>query len=198
MIAEMKKLMLFMPDSAFNFDAELTDLGNLGVMHVTPFQVAKDDSIERVDARIKQLEKAIVVLDKLDEETASDSGFVEITDFSKLERGEILLMEKVLDAEHTRETLENTKVNLVHDLEWFKHWGNISLKDIQKLNEKGILMKLYLLDNREMKRLSDREDIQVVGKLDELNQVVLLAKDANEKLDFPEIAFPQLDAEICR
>ena len=195
MIAEMKKLMLFMPDTAVDVDAELTVLGQLGVMHITPLQAAKHDSIERVDARIKQLEKAISVLNRYDNEKYFSSEKIEITDYSKLERGEIFLMEKVLDAENHRNELENIKLNLSCDLEWFKNWGNISLKDIKELNEKGVYIKLYLLDDRDLKRIADREDIQVLGKQGELNQVVFFTKDSNESLDFQEIAFPQSEAD---
>lgn len=198
MIAEMKKLMLFMPDSAVDVDAELTALGQLGVMHITPLQAARHDSIERVDARIKQLEKAIAVLNRYDGEQYPGSEMVEITDYSKLERGEVFLMEKVLDAENHRKELENIKLNLTNDLEWFENWGSITLKDIKELNEKGVWIKLYLLDARELKRISDRTDIQVVGKQDELNQVVLLTKDANKSLDFRELTFPQSEADLLR
>jgi V/A-type H+-transporting ATPase subunit I len=198
MIAKMKKLMLFMPDTAVNIDAELTVLGQLGVMHITPLQAAKHESIERVDARIKQLEKAISVLNRYDNKQYFSSEKSEIIDYSKLERGEVFLMEKVLDAENHRIELENTKLNLMHDLEWFKNWGSISLQDIKELREKGVCIKLYLLDDRNLKRIADREDIQIVGKLGELNQVVLLSNDADEKLDLQEIASPQSEADRSR
>jgi V/A-type H+-transporting ATPase subunit I len=198
MIAKMKKLMLFMPDSAVNIDAELTVLGQLGVMHITPLQAAKHDSIERVDARIKQLEKAIAVLSRYNNEQNSNFEKSEITDYSKLERGEVFLMEKVLDAENHRIELENTKLNLMHDLKWFANWGSIKPKDIKELNDKGIYIKLYLLNDKELKRIADRENIQVVGKLDELNQVVLITYVADEKLDFEEILFPPTELENSR
>lgn len=187
-----------MPDSALDIDAELTVLGKLGVMHITPLQAAKHDSIERVDARIKQLEKAISVLSRYDNEQISDSEKIKISDYSKLERGEVFLMEKVLDAENHRIELANIKLNLTRDLEWFKNWGNINLKDIKELREKGVYIKLYLLENRELKQISDRNDIQVIGKQNELNQVVFLTKDANESLDFQEFAFPQSEADHSR
>lgn len=193
MIAEMKKLMLFMPDTALDIDAELTVLGQLGVMHVMPLQAVKDDSIERVDARIKQLDKAISILNRYDDESIIDSD--EVTDYSKLERGEIFLMEKVLDAENRRKQLENIKLNLTNDLAWFKNWGSISLKDVKALNKKGTWIKLYLLEDKELKRVSNREDIQVLGKFDELNQVVLISSDADERLDFQEVFFPQEEAD---
>jgi len=43
----------------------------------------------------------------------------EITDYSTLERGAVFLMEKVLDAEHHRQELENMKLNLTSDIAWF-------------------------------------------------------------------------------
>ncbi|QIA09096.1 V-type ATP synthase subunit I [Draconibacterium halophilum] len=188
----MKKLMLFMPDSADDIDAELTALGQLGVIHISPLQPAKDESIERVEARIKQLHKAIAVLNRYDEEQKSVAEDDEITDYSKLERGAVFLMEKVLDAENHRQELENIKRNLAIDIEWAENWGNITLKDINELNEKGIWIKLYLLEDKELKKVSDRNDIQVVGKLNDLNQVILLTKDADEKLlELEELPFPQ-------
>ena len=198
MIAEMKKLMLFMPDSAVDIDAELTVLGQLGVIHIAPLQAAKDESIERVYARIKQLEKAISVLSRYDREQNSGSETVEITDYSKLERGEVFLMEKVLDTENHRKELEKIKLDLISDLAWFENWGSISLKDIKQLEEKGVWIKPYLVESRELKRVSNREDIQVVGKLNELNQVILLTKDANESLDFKEQDFPQYEINRSR
>ncbi len=199
MIAEMKKLMLFMPDSAVDIDAELTALGELGVIHIAPLQAAKDESIERVDARIKQLRQAISVLDGYDDVKHNGAKNDEITDYSTLERGAVFLMEKVLDAEHHRQELENMKLNLTSDIAWFQNWGNITLKDIKDLNQKGIWIKTYLLDDKELKKISDREDIQIVGKLNDLNQVILLTRDADERLlDLEELPFPHNELENAK
>jgi len=199
MIAEMKKLMLFMPDSAVDIDAELTALGELGVIHIAPLQAAKDESIERVDARIKQLRQAISVLDGYDDAKHNGAKNDEITDYSTLERGAVFLMEKVLDAEHHRQELENIKLNLTSDIAWFQNWGNITLKDIKDLNHKGIWIKTYLFDDKELKKISDREDIQIVGKLNDLNQVILLTRDADERLlDLEELPFPQNELENAK
>ena len=199
MIAEMKKLMLFMPDSAVDIDAELTALGELGVIHIAPLQAAKDESIERVDARIKQLRQAISVLDGYDDAKHNGAKNDEITDYSTLERGAVFLMEKVLDAEHHRQELENIKLNLTSDIAWFQNWGNITLKDIKDLNQKGIWIKTYLLDDKELKKISNREDIQVIGKLNDLNQVILLTRDADERLlDLEELPFPHNELENAK
>ncbi|HYQ57566.1 MAG TPA: hypothetical protein VEP89_09495 [Draconibacterium sp.] len=187
----MKKLILLMPDTADEVDAELTVLGQLGVMHVAPFQPAKDESIERVDARIKQLEKAIAVLNRYDDNEQVESDLIDITDYEKLERGEILLMEKVLDAENSRNELKDVKYRLKNDLQWYSTWGNIIPSDIAELKEKGIWLRLYLGEDKELKRIADRNDIQVLGKFNEFNRVVLIADNPDEKLNLQEVTIPQ-------
>ena len=199
MIAEMKKLLLFMPDSANDIDAELTALGELGVLHITPLQPAKHESIERVAARIKQLKKAIKVLNQFDDEQYSSPIDDEIPDYSKIERGAVFLMEKVLDAESHQQELEDVKLKSTNDIKWFENWGNITLKDVNDLNAKGIWIKTYLLGDKELKQVADRNDIQVIGKLSELNQVILLTKDADERLlDMEELPFPQQELENAK
>ena len=199
MIAEMKKLLLFMPDSANDIDAELTALGELGVLHITPLQPAKHESIERVAARIKQLKKAIKVLNQFDDEQYSSPIDDEIPDYSKIERGAVFLMEKVLDAESHQQELEDVKLKSTNDIKWFENWGNITLKDVNDLNAKGIWIKTYLLGDKELKQVADQNDIQVIGKLSELNQVILLTKDADERLlDMEELPFPQQELENAK
>ncbi|MFV0590877.1 MAG: V-type ATP synthase subunit I [Draconibacterium sp.] len=192
----MKKLMLFMPDSAADIDTELTALGQLGVIHITPLQAPKDESIERVDARIKQMQRAIEVLGKYDGEQYSGNNDSDIPDYSKLERGAVFLTGKVLETEDHRQKLENTEVDLTNDIKWFEDWGNIALKDIKKLNNKGVWIKTYLLADKDLKRIANREDIRLTGKINDLNQVVLLTDNADEKLsDFEELPFPQYEYE---
>ncbi|TKG92854.1 hypothetical protein EYV94_17940 [Puteibacter caeruleilacunae] len=193
MITKMKKLLLFMSDSAADIDADLTLLGQLGVMHVKPFQPAKDASIERVDARIKQLEKAIAILERYDQQTGADSSLE--VDYATIERGEIEMMEKVLDAENTRIKLEQKLEEAKSADQWYKGWGSVSSTDIEVLREKGVFVRLYLIADRDLKNISDRKDIQLMGKLDDANQVLLLSEDADEMLAFEEVNLPRFASD---
>ena len=65
MITKMKKVMLFTPDISQDVDEDLTRLGQLGVVHIAPFQPAQDESIDRVDARIKQMQTAMDALESV-------------------------------------------------------------------------------------------------------------------------------------
>jgi V/A-type H+-transporting ATPase subunit I len=191
MITKMEKLVLFMPNSEADIDANLTLLGQLGVMHVMPFQPAKDASIERVDARIKQLEKAIGILDNC---SKNDNSKIEVPadlNFRDRERGEIALLEKVLEAEAQEMALEKLEEEQAKELRWYKEWGNVSLSEIEDLNRIGVSIRLYLLDDRDFKKIQDCENASLVGKIDQLHQIVFVSQDGNEKLDFKEVDLPK-------
>lgn len=188
MITKMKKITLFLSER--EVDSDLTILGKLGVMHIKPFKPAEDESIERVNSRIRQMEKAIAILERYKDEPLTGLENNDKFNFSDKPRGEVSLMEEVLKTEEKRlEKIELTK-KIESNKQWFKDWGNVSMKDIKKLNQKGLFVKLYLFNDDQLKKLSNRDDIVLVGKLGNLNQVVLITENENEKLDSEQIEFP--------
>ena len=118
MITKMKKVMLFTPDISQDVDKDLTRLGQLGVVHIAPFQPAQDESIDRVDARIKQMQTAMDALQSVGEESTSvvDEDHV---DFSSMERGEIVLMEEILNADNRRKQQEKLLKAQEDSLLWY-------------------------------------------------------------------------------
>lgn len=187
MIAKMKKLVIFLPNTEDDIDANLTVLGQLEVMHMMPFQPPEDVSIERVDARIKQLEEAIAILNRFN----SKPKLKDLFGFKNQPRGEIALMEKVLETENTCLKFEKLKDEQSKELQWYRDWGNISILDIADLNRISVFFKLYLLDERELKSIPSTQKISITGKLDNLHQVVYVCEDANDGLDFTEVEMPK-------
>lgn len=189
MITKMKKVTLFI--SEIEADADLTVLGQLGVMHIKPYKPPEDKSIDRVHARIVNMEKAISILERYSDIPRNEYDHVTNLIFSNKIRGEIALMREVLETEEKR--LQQTE--LLNELNQYKHWyadwGHISKKDIKALAEKGVFLKLYLLQDTELEKLADRKDILVVGKLEKMNQVVLMADNSQGKLEYEEIAIPK-------
>lgn len=194
MITKMKKVVLFVSEPDTEVDADLTLLGQLGVMHITPYQPAKDASIDRVDARIKQIEKAINILDRFDEEDEAKSSTEDI-DYSTIDRGEIHLLEKVLELESDNEKLAKAKRHQERQVRWYNNWGDVSIKDVELLKKENIWLKLFLLTDKDLRGLSDRDDIHVLGKVDNLNKVLLIAEDEDSTLDFDELPYPKSTLE---
>ena len=193
MIIKMKKVLLFTTNSTAEVDTDLTRLGQLGIVHISPFQPAQDESIDRVDARIKQMEKAISVLDSVAEMAHIEAASDELEDYENIDRGEIALMEKILDTEYKRVRHRNHLIELENALNWYNQWGNISIKEIEDLKASGFFIKLYLLDKKELKSLADQDNIYHLGKAGELNQVMLLAEKEEDSLNFEEVKIPQFE-----
>ena len=99
-------------------------------------------------------------------------------------------MEQVLHTEEVRIQKTELANKLQNIKQWYVDWGSVSISEIKKLKEQGIYLKLYLLTDDALLKLASRNDIVVVGKLDNKNQVVLITENSNEKLDFDEIEIP--------
>ncbi|MBS2210185.1 hypothetical protein KEM09_02165 [Carboxylicivirga mesophila] len=184
----MKKLLLFMAHPTNDMDDDLTVLGKLGLMHISPFQPAKDESIERLNKRIEQLEKGIAILDEYEGVEPSDS--VGIIDYAKEERGEVALLEKVLETDRHNRELQKQIAELSQVQQWYSSWGNISLDDIQSINSKGIYLKLYEVPEKDAKSIQAKANVQVIGQFKGLCQVVLISEDKEATLNYHQIDFP--------
>ena len=171
-----------------DMDEDLMVLGNLGLMHISPFQPAKDESIERVQKRIEQLEKAIAILDNCEGIEASSS--IEVNDFAIGERGEVALLEKVLETNDVNIDLQKQIAELSKAQQWYSCWGNISLDDVQTITDKGIYLKLYEVLEKDLKSLRAQANVIVVGQSNGINQVVLVSEDKGATLNYQQIEFP--------
>ncbi|SFE62322.1 V-type ATP synthase subunit I [Sunxiuqinia elliptica] len=188
MITKMKKTLLFMAHPTNDMQDDLTALGRLGLMHISPFQPAKDESIERVQSRIEQLEKAISILDNCDDTDATSS--VKVDDYTHQERGEIALLERVLETNRTNKELQKQIAELSKDKQWYDSWGNISLDDIKIINSNGIFLKLYEIPEKDLKDIRTQENVQIVGQSNRVAQVVLLSEDKEAALNYHPIELP--------
>lgn len=188
MITKMKKTLLFMAHPTNDMQDDLTALGRLGLMHISPFQPAKDESIERVQSRIEQLEKAISILDNCDDTDATSS--VKVDDYTHQERGEIALLERVLETNGANKELQKQIAELSKDKQWYDSWGNISLDDIKIINSNGIFLKLYKIPEKDLKAIRTQENVQIVGHSNGLAQIVLISEDKEAALNYHPIEFP--------
>ncbi len=188
MITKMKKTLLFMAHPTNDMQDDLTALGRLGLMHISPFQPAKDESIERVQSRIEQLEEAISILDNCDDTDATSS--VKVDDYAHQERGEIALLERVLEINGANKELQKQIAELSKDKQWYDSWGNISLDDIKIINSNGIFLKLYEIPEKDLKAVRTQENVQIVGHSNGLAQVVLISEDKEAALNYHPIELP--------
>lgn len=186
----MKKVTLFISGSSHDVDINLTRLGELGVLHVTPFKPASDESIDNVKARIQQLEKAIDILDQFSEDSDSLDDTLGVVDYTGQERGEIKLLEEVLSIYDKYTENESQLVELERAKHWYQIWGNVSKDDISDLASIGMHLKMYSIPVKELSKLIDRDDITVARVIGKTAKIVLMAADSDQKLPYDEVTIP--------
>jgi len=197
----MKKVLLCTPDLVQDVDTDLTILGQLGVVHIMPFQPAQDESIDYVQDCINEMKTAIAALEGLEEESGHEAHVQLDTDFSALENGEMILMQEVLSAENQRIQLEKLLSEQRDALDWYHNWGEVAGDDLEELGKVGVYIRLYLLGSKEYKSISTRRDIHHTGMAGEKHQVVLVSESPESQLAFDEVTLPQyafddLEAQI--
>ncbi len=193
MITKMKKLLLFMAHPTNDMDEDLTVLGQLGLMHISPFQPAKDESIERILKRIEELEKGISILEEY--EGIESSVALEVTNYSTEKRGEIALLEDVLNTHNANVELNKQISELSKAQQWYNSWGSISLNDIKSITDKGVYLKLYEVPAKDVKSIAEQHTVKVVGQSAGAVQVVLISEDKEVSLNYHQIELPVISQQ---
>jgi V/A-type H+/Na+-transporting ATPase subunit I len=186
MIVKMKKVTLLIAES--EIDADLTLLGQLGIMHITPFKPAIDESIDRVLVRIESMKNAISILEEFENDPLPDEEKIHFTEEI---HGEVTLMEQVIKADEKRKRLIEKLETLRKNKEWYDEWGKVDSPVIKELANAGVFIRIYLVNKHELKHIDNRSDIIIAGQKDDLYKVVLISDNENEKLQFEEVPVPK-------
>lgn len=190
MITKMKKILLLTPDSMSGVDADLRVLGGLGLLHIAPFQTPKDDSIGLVNKRIAQMCDALKALREVGASEGKDAGPCS-RPYDKVDRGEIFLMEDILEADRERrEILDELEEHCLAQL-WYQQWGHVTHRQLDEIRERGLSLKLYRVGARDYKALKKRKDIYLVGSWGEQLQLALISEDPEARLNFDEVSLPR-------
>ena len=198
MIAKMKKVLLCTPDLVQDVDTDLTILGQLGVVHIMPFQPAQDESIDYVQERINEMKTAITTLEGLEgveEESGAAGEIAQDMDFPTQVNGEIIFMQEVLNAESQRVELDNLLTEQMDAQAWYKSWGAIAADDLEELGQAGVYVRLYQVSGKEYKSVSARTDVHHLGMAGEKHQFALVSESPEDRLTFEEVTLPQYTHE---
>jgi V/A-type H+-transporting ATPase subunit I len=195
MIEKMKKVMLCTPDSPQEVDADLATLGQLGVVHISPFQPAEDESIDFLLSRIKEMQTAIAALERVEEESGTSDEAARDLNISSRENGGMIFMQEVLDAENQRIELDKLLAEQMNALAWYKSWGGIAEVDLEELRQAGVHIRLYQVSSKEYKTVSGRTDVHHVGMTNGTHQLVLVSESPENQLRYAEVTLPPYSLE---
>ncbi len=154
MIVRMMKVTLLV--SAGGREEALRRLGELGILHVDTQTTTASTSDHALEAERTELNTALHSLDSIETLAKAGEGMSECSQPNEC-------VTRVLALARQRELLGAEEEEIEDQLRWYRDWGNISPKSIEKLRKAGISVRFHLVDKKGLSALS-AEQIVHVGK----------------------------------
>lgn len=192
MIVRMKEVWLFVPASSA--EAQVRQLGELGVVEIKELQAPSSAFLDRCAHRLKRSEQALAQL-----EGSTDSPGSAATDDESIARDPERVVNRILIARDVKEQAEQTLEVLYQQLDWYQIWGEkVDLKDFEYLSERGIYLRLYLVDKKNLPLLAENHCIVAFDEHNGQVPIALVSRDTNERLDYREVRIPELSYPVLR
>lgn len=181
----MKEIWLF--TTAGSVDETIMRLGELGVVDIEEINGSHNGTAERRAAAVRRSGEAIEIL-----KAHVPKGHSGAPERQFLTRDPEQLVGRVLQTEELcqkcRERLQALRVQL----NWYDTWGRETrVKDLAYLRQMGIYLRLYLADKSELAALQQQHTIISLPERDGKVPVVLVSRQASEKLNRKEVPLPE-------
>ena len=186
MIVRMKEIVLF--TTAKNVDATIQQLGELGVVDITQINSPANGVLERCSNDIENTQKALLLLEaqSLNKENVSDTTNPNGKDPKRI-------VERLLKFENVKQKIHQAIADVEAQLEFYEIWGrDFKKKNLQELQQKGIYVRLYLLDKPQLKQLPANNTIVTLPKKKGQTPVILFTRNPSEYLNFKEASLPKM------
>lgn len=185
MIVKMKELWLFTLSSSV--DKTIAELGKLGVVDIRETTPPIGEEIERNAEKITRVDKAIAILEK-----HTENGLVRKNGKKYTAVDPERITDRVLTTGRLQKRVRHALDDLQKQLAWYRTWGEtIDPQDFDYLREKGVYIRLYLLDKSLLKLIPAAHHIVTFAeRKDNQVPVALFARSASETLPFQEEPIP--------
>jgi V/A-type H+-transporting ATPase subunit I len=193
MIVRMKEIWLFTLSSAV--EETVQELGTLGIVDIREVSPLTGEKTAWISEKMSQTDAAISTLENY-ENKSEQSG--ERKKYNATDPARII--DRVLISSRFKKECQNKINHLQQQLKWYETWGeNINRKDFKYLREKGIYIRLYLIDKALLKTI-DQKDRHIItfAEHEKKIPVALFARSGSEKLRFKEEPLPFLPLEEIR
>lgn len=185
MIVRMKEILLF--TTARAVDETILQLGELGVVDIKEINRPGNGTVERRMEAVHRTESAISLLRDHLPKNGDAVNRVKYTTKDPKQ-----LVDRVLQTGEIRQKCQEKIDELSQQLNWYAIWGqNAATKDIPYLNKKGIHLRLYLVDKSVADTLDQKHTIVRLPERDGKVPLVLIARNASEKLNHKEESLPR-------
>ncbi len=184
MIVRMKKLTLIVTQAGTQ--DMLNALRALGVVHIQNIKKPLSENLASVEECLVQAKHATQALEEHQRQKS-----VQVISWSEAEMREKIqfIVGLYNEASAAKQEIEQIKERI----EYFQPWGEFSARDIATLAEKGVYIKLYMLNSNELKQVADRADIEVIKQQKKYSYVAHFSQNPYDNLPFKEISLPDED-----
>jgi V/A-type H+-transporting ATPase subunit I len=173
----MRKLTILV--SKTSVDSALHDLRELGVVHVSHLRKPHADYIDTVRKRLSRLDKVLDIVGKSEGQ-------------KKLSREELVsVSKKIVGLAQEKNKLKDRLAELNQKTAWFEQWGDVSKKDLEKLADKNIFIKLYLCGEKEFKKLNKDKLVYIIGRKGSNLRLIHISTNKDQELKFQQVEVPQ-------
>lgn len=189
MIVRMKEIALF--TSAKTADACIYQLGELGVVDIEEVEVPSNATIERHKNSIEDVKSAVSYLELHEKQSKNieNTGVYAISDPKRM-------VERILKAKEFELNAKSRLNDLNQQLNWYKTWGkHVNTKDFNSLKEKGIILKLYVLDKHLLPDLKQAYYIFNLGEIEDKVLVAHCSLNPKEQLKYKAVKIPKQSFE---
>ena len=174
-----------------NKDQMVSALRDLGVLHISE----KCSADEKINARFALLQKLSIELSEYAPKEKTAETILNDDDFEEMFQNTKKALERkaVLEEERTNKLLSVDKISA---------WGDFDPQKVKELKENGLDFHFYRIDKKELKKLSETQDIRYIklASVDKMDTVAVLGELSRDitatKFSLPEKGISQLKSEI--
>ena len=174
-----------------NKDQMVSALRDLGVLHISE----KCSADEKINARFALLQKLSIELSEYAPKEKTEVTILNDDDFEEMFQNTKKVLERktVLEEERTNKLLIIDKISA---------WGDFEPQKVKELKENGLDFHFYRIDKKELKKLSETQDIKYIrlASVDKMDTVAVLGELSRDitatEFSLPEKGISQLKSEI--
>ena len=174
-----------------NKDQMVSALRDLGVLHISE----KCSADEKINARFALLQKLSIELSEYAPKEKTAETILNDDDFEEMFQNTKKALERktVLEEERTNKLLSVDKISA---------WGDFNPQKVKELKENGLDFHFYRIDKKELKKLSETQDIKYIklASVDKMDTIAVLGELSHDitstEFLLPEKGIGQLKSEI--
>lgn len=174
-----------------NKDQMVSALRDLGVLHISE----KCSADEKINARFALLQKLSIELSEYAPKEKTEVTILNDDDFEEMFQNTKKALER-------KAILEEERTNKLLNIDKISAWGDFDPQKVKELKENGLDFHFYRIDKKELKKLSETQDIKYIrlASVDKMDTVAVLGELSRDitatEFSLPEKGISQLKSEI--